>query len=159
MLFVWRELETLQECALCKLENGVRVRSGRVAVAHRHEICLGMGGRGYVQEEGCAGWVSCDECSKVSLSFGAEKRNCGFKMTVCCTLQACAQAPAHAGQQRPLQHHPVPHLPLCPYLPAAGLEQLCAGGGLLLRQTDPWVSGSETVLCGELGTWPGQRSS
>lgn len=103
---------------------------------------------GYVQEEGCAGWMSCNGCSKVSLSFGEEKRNCGFKMTVCCTLQACAQAPAHAGQQRPLQHHPVPHLPLCPYLLAAGLEQLCAGGRLLLRQTDPWVSGSETVLCG-----------
>lgn len=69
-------------------------------------------------------------------------------MTFCHILQACAQAPAHTGQQWPLQHHPVPHLSLGAHLPAAGLEQLRAGGGLLLRQTDPWVSGSEAALCG-----------
>lgn len=79
-------------------------------------------------------------------------------MTFCPTLQACAQAPAHAGQQRPLQHHPVPHLPLSTHLPAAGLEQLRAGGGLLLCQAHPWVSGSEAVPCGELGVWPDQGS-
>lgn len=70
-------------------------------------------------------------------------------MTFCHTLQTCAQAPAHAGQQRPLQHHPVPHLSLGAHLLAAGLEQLCAGGGLLLRQADTWVSGSEAVPCGD----------
>lgn len=101
------------------------------------------------------GWVGMD----VAKSLWGKRRNCGSKRTFCHTLQACAQAPTHARQQRPLQHHPVPHLSLGAHLLAAGLEQLCAGGGLLLRQTDTRVSGSEAVPCGELGIWPDQRSS
>lgn len=93
-----------------------------------------------------------------SLWVLGKKRNCSCEMTFCPTLQACAQAPAHAWQQWPLQHHPVPHLTLCTHLPAEGLEQLRAGGGLLLRQADPWVSGSESVPCGELGVGPDQGS-
>lgn len=49
-------------------------------------------------------------------------------------VQAGAQTPAHGGQQRALQHHPVSHLPLCAHLAAEGLEQLRSGRGLLLRQ-------------------------
>lgn len=46
--------------------------------------------------------------------------------------QADPQAPAHPGQQRPLQHGPVQDLALLADLPAPRLEQLRARRGLLL---------------------------
>lgn len=51
------------------------------------------------------------------------------------TLQACPQTSAHTWKQRALQHHPVSHLPLGPHVTAEGLQQLRAGGGLLICKT------------------------
>lgn len=46
--------------------------------------------------------------------------------------QACPQTPAHSWKQWTLQHHSVSYLALSPHITAAGLEQLRAGGGLLV---------------------------
>jgi len=51
------------------------------------------------------------------------------------SLQAGPQTPAYSWKQWTLQHHSVSDLPLCPHIPAEGLEQLRAGGGILLCQT------------------------
>lgn len=48
------------------------------------------------------------------------------------SLQACPKTPSHSWEQWALQHHSVSNLPLCPYITAKGLEQLCASGGLFI---------------------------
>lgn len=48
------------------------------------------------------------------------------------SLQARPKTPSYSWEQWALQHHSVSYLPLCPYITAKGLEQLCASGGLLI---------------------------
>ncbi len=55
-----------------------------------------------------------------------------FSTLIILSIQACPQTPAHSWKQWTLQHHSVSYLPLCPHITAEGLEQLCAGGGLLI---------------------------